>query len=269
VEAKGIWKYKQSDSWSCANESKPWQQYSSSSKPCNSSNNGYDYWERDYSDSTSTVTYPPAEINGTLQGCTLYNGWCNTNPTLALSASEPVAGYSITNIEGIRNGAAFTCPVGTNCSQSLVQGANNFTYWAHSTLGDTTAASTLSANVDTVAPTVNSLISGTAGLNGWYISNVTVSASGTDATSGLASAQVSVNGGAWQASAPLTNGTFTITSRTTDSAGNIATLSKTINVDTIAPSVTPVIPTADGSNGWVKSGPAVVSADGWRRDART
>ena len=74
VEAKGIWKYKQSNTWSCANESKPWQQYSSSSKPCNSSNNGYDYWERDYTDSTSTVTYPPAEISGILQGCTLYNG---------------------------------------------------------------------------------------------------------------------------------------------------------------------------------------------------
>jgi hypothetical protein len=78
----------------------------------------------------------------------------------------------------------------------------------------------------------------------------------------LASAQVSVNGGAWQANTPLTNGTFTVTSRATDNAGNIATLSKTIKVDTIAPSVTPVVPMADGSNGWVRSGPPVVSADG-------
>jgi hypothetical protein len=262
VEAKGIWKYKQSDSWSCQDESKPWQKYAGSQRSCDSSNSGYEYWEKDNSESTSTITYPPATISGILQGCTLYNGWCNTNPTLGLSASEPVAGYQIANIEGTRNGVTFICPTTANCSQSLVQGNNTFSYWAHSTFGDTSVSSTLTAKVDTEAPTAGHVISGTAGTNGWYISGVTVSADGADATSGLASAQISVNGGAWQASAFLTDGTYTINSRAIDSAGNTATLFSTIHVDTTAPSLTPVIPLADGSHGWIKTGPAVVSAQG-------
>jgi hypothetical protein len=262
VEAKGTWKYKQSDFWSCQDESKPWQKYPSSQRTCDAGNSGYEYWEKSDSESTSTVTYPPATVSGTLQGCTLYNGWCNTAPTLGLIASEPVAGYSIANIEGTRNGVTFTCPPGTNCNQPLGQGNNTFSYWAHSTFGDTSVSSTLTAKVDTLAPTVDNVISGTAGMNGWYISNVTVSAAGIDATSGLAGAQVSINGGGWQANASLADGTYTVNSRTFDNAGNTATISTVIKVDTIAPSITPVIPPADGSNGWIKTGPAVVSADG-------
>jgi hypothetical protein len=262
VEVKGIWKYKQSDFWSCQNESKPWQKYPSSEQTCDASNSGYEYWEKSESESTNTVTYPPATVSGALQGCTLYNGWCNTNPTLDLSASEPVAGYQITSIEGTRNGVAFTCPAGTNCDRSFAQGDNTFTFWAHSSFGDTSTSSTIAAKVDTVAPTVSSVISGSAGMNGWYISNVTASASGMDATSGLSSAQVSINGGAWQANASLADGTYTVNSRTVDNAGNTAVISSTIRVDTIAPSVTPVIPLADGSNGWIKTGPVVISTTG-------
>jgi hypothetical protein len=262
VEAKGTWKYKQSDFWSCQNESKPWQKYPSSELTCNASHNGYEYWDKSDSESTSTVTYPPATVSGALQDCTLYNGWCNTVPTLGLIASEPVAGYSITNIEGTRNGVTFTCPPGTNCNQSLGQGNNTFSYWAHSTFGDTSVSSTLSAKVDTLAPTVDAGISGTPGTNGWYVSNVTVSPGAADATSGVANAQVSINGGDWQANAMLTDGTYTLSSRAIDNAGNTVMKLDTIKVDTIAPSVIPVLPAVDGSNGWVKTGPAVVSADG-------
>ena len=259
---KNIWKYNKSDSWSCASESKPWQAYPSNERTCGPANDGYQYWSREYTDNTSTQTFPPATISGTLQNCNLYNGWCNTAAYLGLSAVEPVSGYSITNIEGTNSGQPISCSAGANCNVTLKQGNNSLTYWAHSTFGDTTAAGSLTTNVDSVAPAISNTITGTIGTNGWYISPVSISADAFDATSGLASAQISVSGGPWQSSTSLGDGIFTLTSRATDNAGNVANVSSAVKIDTIAPNVTPIIPNADGLNGWIITGPAVVLATG-------
>ena len=97
----------------------------------------------------------------TLQNCNLYNGWCNTSASLALSAVEPVSGYSITLIEGSNSGQPISCSAGANCNVTLKQGSNSLTYWAHSTFGDTTAAGSLTTKVDSVAPAISNTITGT------------------------------------------------------------------------------------------------------------
>ena len=259
---KNIWKYNRSDSWSCISEDKPWQAYPSNERTCGPANNGYEYWSRDYTDNTSTQTFPPATISGTLQNCNAYNGWCNTSAYLALSAVEPVSGYSITLIEGTNNGQPISCSAGVNCNVALKQGNNNLSYWAHSTFGDTTAAGSLTTKVDSIAPSISNTITGTPGANGWYVSPVSVTGNALDTTSGVSSAQISVSGGAWQSSASLGDGTYTINSRATDNAGNVANTSSAIKIDTIAPALTPMIPDADGINGWIVNGPAIVSATG-------
>jgi hypothetical protein len=114
-------------------------------------------------------------------------------------------------------------------------------------------------------PTVTPVVPIATGSNGWYITSpITVSTTGTDAVSGVASLQLRVNGGAWQTTAAsLSNGTHTVKFRTVDVAGNVsAVISQTIKVDSVPPGLTPNFPAANGSNGWVVTGPAYVSSSG-------
>src|SRR5215208_739237 len=165
VAAKGDYSYHQVDSWSCSNESKPWQAYPSDApRACTSKAVGDQYWSRDEGQ-PETVIYPPATIAGSLQNCTLQNGWCGvTAPQLSLSANEPVAGYGIIRIEGLFNGQNFACPNGVaSCSVPLNEGDNNLSYWALSSWGDSSTMGTSVARVDTLPPDVSLNISGTDG----------------------------------------------------------------------------------------------------------
>lgn len=108
-----------------------------------------------------TVLLPEATISGGLQNCSLVDGWCTTSPTLHLTANEPVAGEAITLIEGSRNGEPFAC-AGVVCEVALLEGSNDFTFWALSTWGDSSQMGTLSALVDSLGPTL-------ALPDGWYI----------------------------------------------------------------------------------------------------
>jgi len=101
-----------------------------------------------------TTTYPPATIAAHLQNCTLSDGWCITPPTLHLAGAEPVSGETILTIEGTRNGVHFACS-GAVCDVPLLEGDNAFTFWARSSFGDTSEMGTLSAQVDTLGPSVS------------------------------------------------------------------------------------------------------------------
>jgi len=103
-------------------------------------------------------------------------------------------------------------------------------------------------HIDYTPPVVSTpVLTGTTGLNGWYTSSVGVSVSVTDATSGVASTEYSVDGGAWQTTAPaLLDGVHTVQIKVTDHAGNFSTASASAKVDTIPP-VSAFISPADGS----------------------
>jgi len=117
--------------------------------------------DRAYKIKEVTVVLPEATIGSDLQGCTLVDGWCTDTPTLHLVGTEPVASETITLIEGTRNGEPFACP-GAVCDVPLVQGGNQFTFWALSSWGDSSQMGTLSAQVDSKGPTVKIP-------NSWYI----------------------------------------------------------------------------------------------------
>lgn len=202
---------------------------------------------------TTTINLPPATISSTLQNCTLNNGWCNTAAKLFLSGTEPVAGYGITAIEGTLNGQPFNCS-GANCSVPLNEGNNSFTFWALSSFGDSSVMGTFTAKVDTVSPNVSMGVSGASGASGWYISQAIVSATVTDATSGINSLLISDNGGPGKPSpVTLNNGVHTITVTATDKAGNSKSISQTVKVDASGPIITPSILGTTGVNGWFRS----------------
>jgi len=193
-----------------------------------------------------STTLPEATVSGSLT-CAVpgAGGWCLAGADLSLTGSEPLAGYSILTLEGTRNvipgggGETFAC-LGALCDVPLREGANAFTFWAISSWGDTSLLGTTSGGLDTRPPVISGELSGVTGDNGWYLSNVALSASASDPSpgSGLLSFELSLDGGGWTAyTGPLTlsDGSHTVELRAGDTAGNMSTQSPTVRVDTQPP----------------------------------
>ena len=90
-------------------------------------------------------------------------------------------------------------------------------------------------SVDSVAPSLTLTLPSPNGSNGWNKSGpVTASASATDANSGVASLGINGGGASFTAS---TDGVYNLTATATDKAGNTATTSGTIRLDTTPPSL--------------------------------
>ncbi len=197
---------------------------------------------------------PEASVAAFLQGCDERNGWCVSPASLLVAGYEPVSGQAITAIEGSRNGEPFGC-AGPLCEQELVEGANDFTYWALSSYGDSSRMGTLSAQVDTRAPLLSAEVSGAGGQNGWFVSEVTLSARAEDPLpgSGLAGVEISVDGGPWEsylAPVRFVDGTHTISLRAFDTAGNQSSASQVLSVDARPPSS--VFTFELPASGWVR-----------------
>lgn len=192
----------------------------------------------------------PPTITGTVT-CTLDgNGsWCRGGATLNLSASDP-QGYA-TTISGDIDDAPFSC-AGPNCTRALPAGDGTIHFKVTAaTPGLSSATKSTTFAYDPTPPTASLTLSGTLGAAGWYTSLPHASASGTDAVSGLSITQVSVDGGAWQASANLAEGTHTVSARSFDNAGNsTTTAAQTVKVDTTFPTVSASVTSGMQSSGW-------------------
>lgn len=168
-------------------------------------------------------------------------GWCRGGAELALSGSEPLAGYVILTLEGTRNGEIFACP-GAACSVPLNEGTNGFTFWARSSYGDTSSMGSADGKLDSAAPTISGDLSGSSGDAGWFVSDVTVTASASDLApgAGLASLEVSVDGSSWGAypgPLALSDGEHSVDLRAADGAGNGAQESLVVKVDSQPPEI--------------------------------
>ena len=254
VPAKDDWRYKKADDWSCSNEGKPWQAYSSnpSSQGCFAGTAGDSYWSKEETLQEVTTSYPPATINSSLQNCTSNNGWCNTATKLSLSGIEPVAGYNILAIEGTLNGQTFACS-GANCSVPLSEGNNSFTFWALSSWGDSSEMGTFTTNVDSQLPSITGTLSGTTGSNGWYLGPASFNGSASDVTSGLASFTCTLDGTALPSCNSITvntAGLHTLVLTARDNAGNTRILNQNTSVDTQNPVLTAGLSGTLGSNNW-------------------
>ncbi len=197
------------------------------------------------------VVLPEATIAGDLQNCTLNNGWCTTSPSLSLIGVEPLAGESITLIEGTRNGEPFACAGGA-CAVPLVEGGNSFTFWALSSYGDSSQMGNLSAQVDTVPPN-SAFNSPLEGSEVWVSGGLELSGASSDATSGVAGAELSLDGGgswttlalgagsswfySWD-TATVPEGTYQVLVRANDVAGHLESTARiTVHVDRTPPSL--------------------------------
>jgi len=186
---------------------------------------------------TNTPSPTPTPLPPTITGqviCDLWGDalWCRGNATLELTASDPQE-FDL-SISGDLNGVPFTC--GSSCDLPLPEGMGIANYTVTSTSGQTASGSS-SWQRDGNPPDLEVILPPMDGRNGWYISEVDLSATATDVISGLSSLLISTDGGTSWFNPPMhfTDGSHAVLIHARDIAGNEVTASRLIRIDTVPP----------------------------------
>ena len=170
-------------------------------------------------------------VNGTVGA----NGWYISAVQVSISASD--SGSGVNTVEYDLDGAGWAAYSGP---LDLPDGVHSLNLRVIDNAGNITEG-TQTFSVDMLAPVIDFSLTGTEGASGWFTSAVQVNASANDAGSGLATIEVSVDGGSWNVySAPLVfdDGPHTYQFRATDQAGNLSkTALQQIQVDTVPPAI--------------------------------
>jgi hypothetical protein len=194
-------------------------------------------------------TYQPPTITGSISCANPgANGWCLGGAVLNLNAADP-QGFA-TTIAGDIAGAAFSC-AGPGCLQGLPAGSGSIHFQASApTSGLSSGVGSAAFAFDPTPPTAQITISGMPGENGWYTS-ASVSTTGADGLSGIASTQIAVDGGGWQTSAALPEGIHSVIGRASDNAGHVATTPpQIVKVDATPPVITASVTFGELVAGW-------------------
>src|SRR5206468_1811956 len=207
--------------------------------------------ETKHSQSIAIDTTPPS-TTASVSGTAGANGWYITTVVVSLSATDPVSGVS--NVYShVDSGPwqIYSGPV------TIGDGVHVFEYYAVNGAGLVEGTHSLSLAVDTTPPATAATITGTAGANGWYVSNVIVGLSANDSGSGVAATYVQVDGGNWAIYAgpiTLTEGNHVLHYYAADVAGLMeATHSLSVSVDVTPPATASSLAGTAGANGWYTS----------------
>jgi hypothetical protein len=165
------------------------------------------------------------------------NNWYVTSPTLSAFASDDTSGLDL--LEYTLDGStwtAYTTPL------NLSDGIHNISVWAQDQAGSVTQVDR-TYQVDTRTPQIAGSLSGTPGMNGWYTSDVTVSASASDPQPGsdIDTFTYFLDGGAessYTDALILSDGQHALQLIARDRAGLSYALDQTFKVDTLPPSIT-------------------------------
>ena len=174
-------------------------------------------------------------------------GWYLSAIDAGVTGSDATSGFASATISD-NGGAAQAVPV------RLGEGIHSLVLVGRDVAGNSASALGY-AQIDLTTPSLNPILS-TAnpdGRNGWYITPLDISVTGTDALSGFAGATISVGGGAAQSGlVHLVEGVHSLNFSGTDVAGNIASITRTISIDLTAPIVSPSLSIAspNGGSGW-------------------
>ena len=164
------------------------------------------------------------------------NDWYTTDLTLAASASDATSGMDVFEYSlDDSTWTTYTAPL------SLYDGTHSLSFWAQDE-AELAYQMDGTYNVDTRAPQIGGSLSGVPGTNGWYISDVTLSASASDPVpgSGVDAFTYILNGGAetsYAGALTLSDGQHTVQLNAQDKAGLTYSTEQTIKVDTIYPSL--------------------------------
>ncbi len=210
---------------------------------------------------TTTDTLAAATVSGDFT-CAIDgdNNWCVAGATLSFNAEEPISPYEIENIEGF---SGVFCDPPNSPSVSCTwsgggEGQQSYTFWAHSTYGDTSNQGSVTWRLDTIPPTPGvNVTGGTSGSGGWYRGGpLVVTGGGSDVSpgSGVASSEVSVGGAPYESSVTIASeGWYGVDILTTDQAGHTASGSTGVGLDNTAPVLHVDTSGTVGLGGWYVS----------------
>lgn len=186
------------------------------------------------------------------------NNWYVSDVDVTAAVSDPISGMDGT-LEVSVDGGAWT----TNLPVHFTEGGHTVDLRAYDEAGNE-STKILTVNVDTTPPVLSTSTSGAPGNSGWYVSDATTTLTATDSTSGIDYVEYQQNSAGWKngTSVLSSDGINTITARVFDLAGNSATKSLEVKVDTVPPTVMPVVPTPTGVDNWFISAPVEISANG-------
>ena len=180
--------------------------------------------------------------NATLTGIGT-NDWYRGNVTVTLNATDNESGINATwyTLTGTwqRYNASFNI---------TSEGKYNLTYYSVDNASNREANNSVAVNIDVTPPTTNVTLDGSLGKQGWYRGSVTATLNASDALSGVAEIQYTVdNGGDWETYEDGVTisgtGNHTLTYRAIDTAGNEeAPQNITVKIDSTDPSVTLDVP---------------------------
>ncbi len=195
-------------------------------------------------DKTPPVT--TAVLGGTMGA----NGWFTTPLTITMVATDYLSGVA-TTLYSLDGGPLQTYTVPFSVSGD---GPHLLTFYSVDGAGNSEIPFSAPLKIDTTAPTITGSAAPVPNASGWNNTNVTVSFSCSDVTSGVASC-----------SGPTTlssdGASQSITGTAADNAGNTASATISgINIDKTAPVTTATLAGALGNNGWYTSAVTVTLA---------
>ena len=164
------------------------------------------------------------------------NGWYVTKPLITASANDAVSGMDV--LEYSLDSSSWTTYV---TPVTLSDGTHHLSFWAQDQAGLVTQVNR-TYQVDTRAPEIAGGLSGIPGMNGWYVSDVTLSASASDppSGSGLDRFTYTINGSTETPYAdPLSfsDGHYNVRLTAQDQAGLSYSIDQAFQIDTTHPSL--------------------------------
>jgi hypothetical protein len=199
---------------------------------------------------TISIDLQNPTLNSGIVGTLGSNNWYN-DATLNASASDAAPGSGLWRLEYSLDGGSWT-GFPASGSLSLPEGQHTVDVRAVDFAGRVTTG-TKSYALDRELPSIAITPAGTFGLNNWYITPLTVSASASDSTSGMDVFEYSLNKGAWttySSALTLNDGMHSLSFWAQDLAGLVKQVDETYQVDTRAPQISGNLSGVPGANDW-------------------
>jgi hypothetical protein len=180
------------------------------------------------------------------------NGWFIGDLTVNLTGQDDLSG--IANLMYRLDGSEWTPYSGD--IQIEIEGQHALDYFAIDLAGNNGTIESTILRLDSVGPVSVWLLNGTLGLEGWYVSSASISATGQDGNgSGIALFEYRLDGGSWEnyslAILIQGEGMHSMECRAIDVAGNVET-NQVLDfmLDTVAPENSASINGNIGEHGW-------------------
>ncbi len=141
---------------------------------------------------TVRIDKAPPATTAAVSGTEGDNGWHVSPVTVTLDAASQ--GAAIKEVRYSINGGTETVVPGSHAEFVLADGVYTVAYGAENVFGTKETMKSLALKVDAMPPSTAATVAGTAGLNGWHVSAVTVTLAASDAGSGVREIRYSVNG---------------------------------------------------------------------------